>query len=310
MAREEAGRPGLPDRGADHGAPVALPPSSPVAGLRRGGRVLRMGRAIREQVQAATGIGLSTPGTRRLQPRRATRPGCGAEPPISFLSAGGPGGRRVVFIHGTPGDASDWLPLLANAPDGQERIAIDRPGFGRSGPGRPVVSLAEQAHAVATLLGTGAEPAVVVGSSYGGPVALRLAADEPERVAGVLLVGAAADPAREHIHPLQRLGATKIVAGLLPRALAHANAELIALRDELKALEQRLARIRAPVTILQGMRDTLVPPENAAYLVERLTGSIARRAMLVENAGHFLHILRPEIVETALERLLAEPQTP
>ncbi|MCF3933749.1 alpha/beta hydrolase [Acuticoccus sp. M5D2P5] len=277
----------------------------PTAARHDGGPVVRFGRAVREQFQATTGFGLS-PGARgRTSPRRTRRPGDDRVPPLSLLSTGDPGGRRVVFIHGTPGEASDWTPLLANAPEGQERIALDRPGFGESGPGGPVVRLSDQAQAVAALLGRSA-PAVVVGSSYGGPVALRLAADHPDRVAGVLLVGAAADPERERLHPLQRLGATRLVANLLPRALNHANAELIALRDELKSLEHRLARIRAPVTILQGARDTLVPPENAAYLLERLTGSIAKRLVLVERAGHFLHILRPEIVESALAELLAE----
>jgi pimeloyl-ACP methyl ester carboxylesterase len=48
----------------------------------------------------------------------------------------------------------------------------------------------------------------------------------------------------------------------LPKALAHSNAELLALRRELEELGNGLGWIRAPVTILQGLHDTLVPAES------------------------------------------------
>jgi pimeloyl-ACP methyl ester carboxylesterase len=147
---------------------------------------------------------------------------------------------------------------------------------------------------------------VVVGSSYGGPVALRLAADHPQLVSGVLLVGAAADPEREEVHPLQHLAATRALRGLLPRALAHSNAELLALRRELEELGKAIGQIRAPVTILQGLHDTLVPAENSAYLAARLVGALRRRVVLVEQAGHFLHILFSELVEEVLSQVLAD----
>jgi pimeloyl-ACP methyl ester carboxylesterase len=267
----------------------------------------RFAWALRERLQAITGIGLSHARSEAEPPRRHRLPGREGLPELSYYAAGDPAGRRILFIHGTPGEASDWDPFLRNVPVGQHRLAVDRPGFGRSGPGRPVVALAEQARAIAALLETGPAPAIIVGSSYGGPVALQLAASHPEVVSGVLLVGSAADPAREKIHPLQRLAATRAFARLLPRALAHSNAELLALRRELEALADRLGRIRAPVTILQGLHDTLVPAENATYLACRLVRTVRRRVILVERAGHFLHILSSSLVEGALAHLLADP---
>jgi len=263
-----------------------------------------LGRSLRERFQAITDIGLAPPKSQAAPPQRRDLPGHAGGPALSYLSAGDPEGRRVLFIHGTPGQAMDWAPFLETVPAGQLRLAVDRPGFGRSGPGAPVVALPDQARAIASLLEKGPGPAIVVGSSYGGPVALQLAADHPDIVSGVLLVGSAADPGREETHPVQRLVAKRTFRSLLPRPLAHSNAELLALREELVDLGQRLGRIRAPVTILQGLHDTLVPAENAVYLAGRLAREVRRRVILVERAGHFLHILRSSLVDEALAHLL------
>ncbi len=263
-------------------------------------------RSVRERFQAITNIGLSHTKVEGELPRRYSLLGRGELPTLSYLSAGDPKGRRVLFIHGTPGEAMDWTPFLKKVPAGQHRLAVDRPGFGESGPGKPVVALSEQARSIAALLETGQEPAVVVGSSYGGPVALQLAANHPEVVSGVLLVGSAADPDYEKTHPLQRLASIKAIGRLLPKALAHSNAELLVLRRELEELGNGLGRIRAPVTILQGLHDTLVPAENAAYLAGGLVGAMRRRVIFVEQAGHFLHILSSGLVENALGHLLAD----
>lgn len=253
-----------------------------------------------------TGIGLSHPRSGAEPPRRHSLPGRSGLPVLSYLAAGDPAGRSVLFIHGSPGRASDWAPFLGSVPVGQRRLAVDRPGFGQSGPGAPVVALTDQASAIAPLLEPEQRPVIVIGSSYGGAVALQLAASHPDIVSGVLLVGSPADPAREETHPVQRLAATRAVRGILPEPLAHSNAELMALPRELEALGQRLGRIQAPVTILQGLDDTLVPAENATYLVRRLDGAKHRRVILVERTGHFLHILASDLVEDALAHLLAD----
>lgn len=261
-------------------------------------------RALAERFQAITNIGLTQDNTGGAPLQRQVFRGGPGRANLSYLAAGDPAGQRVLFIHGTPGAASDWAPFLRNAPAGQHRIAIDRPGFGASGPGAPVVALADQARAIARFLEADGRPATVVGSSYGGPVALKLAAEHPEAVAGVLLVGSAADPAREDIHPVQHIVAMRALRPFLPRALAHSNAELLALRGELEDLADRIARIPAPVTVLQGLDDTLVPMDNAAYIARRLTRSARRRVILVRDTGHFLHILFSDLVEHALDQVL------
>lgn len=117
----------------------------------------------------------------------------------SFVELGGlrvhyierPGrGVPVLLLHGLPGTAEDWNAVTALLP-GRRTIAIDRPGFGYSGGG--YVPAARQLSTLAALMDRlGIPRAVVVGHSYGGTLALDFAERHPRRVAGLVLVDAAA----------------------------------------------------------------------------------------------------------------------
>ncbi len=60
---------------------------------------------------------------------------------VSYLRAGDATGTRVILVHGTPGSAEAWTDYLLRPPAGVDLIALDRPGFGRSGPQDAVTSL-------------------------------------------------------------------------------------------------------------------------------------------------------------------------
>ena len=47
---------------------------------------------------------------------------------VSALRAGDPQGRRVLFVHGTPGEATNWSPYLVDPPPGVDAVALDRIG--------------------------------------------------------------------------------------------------------------------------------------------------------------------------------------
>ncbi|MCA0044962.1 alpha/beta fold hydrolase [Celeribacter litoreus] len=260
--------------------------------------------SLRERFQAVTDVGLSPVTKGLIRPENGLLPAHADQPDLRYTFAGDGTTQSVLFIHGSPGQASDWSHFLSVTPESQTRIAVDRPGFGGSDPHRPYRQLSDQAAAIARLIAERNRPTVLVGSSFGGPVALRLAADHPDLVNGVVLVGAAADPALEKVHILQRIAHTPWVKRLLPQHLIHSNTELLTLREELDLLGERMEHIEAPVSILQGLHDTLVPPENATYLMKRLTGTKKRRVIMVENAGHFLHILTPQVVENTLDDIL------
>ena len=102
-------------------------------------------------------------------------------------------GPTVVAIHGAPGGVQDFH-RLAHALGGSARlVAVDLPGFGRSplAPGERA-TIERCVEAVREVIGAVAGgPVVLLGHSYGGHIALRVADRERERVRGVAVVASA-----------------------------------------------------------------------------------------------------------------------
>ncbi|MFD1722049.1 alpha/beta fold hydrolase [Amnibacterium endophyticum] len=105
---------------------------------------------------------------------------------------GDTGGRRVVLLHAGVADSCSWAAVLdALEPDGLDLVAIDRRGFGESPDAAPGAAFTHLDDLVDVLDGLEVGPAVLVGSSTGGGLALDLALTEPDRVHGLLLIGSA-----------------------------------------------------------------------------------------------------------------------
>jgi pimeloyl-ACP methyl ester carboxylesterase len=207
---------------------------------------------------------------------------------ISYLRGGDPRGRRIIFVHGTPGSADGWVDYLTDVPAGFDHIAVDRPGFGQSGPDGAVVSLAEQARALEPLLvNQGGDWPVLVGHSLGGPIVAWLAATYPERVGALVILAGSLDPALERIHWAQPVGEWPGIRSVLPRAMRNANRELMALKPELEALQPMLSRIACPVVIVHGTEDQLVPYANVPFMQAQMRGA-ALTVDRIEGQNHFL----------------------
>lgn len=227
------------------------------------------------------------------------------ERPLQYVEVPRAGAPRIVFIHGSPGDWRAFAPYLgAAALQGYgSLIAPDRPGFGGSGPGAVMPDLRSQAQLLAPLLEGSGAPAILVGHSLGGALAIRLAMDYPERVRGVLLVAGSVAPELEAPRWYNELASWRLVQWLIPTELVWSNRELYGLKQELQALAQDWPRLRAPVYAVQGVEDRLVDPRTADYL-EQVLAATPHRIWRVPNAGHFLLWERPEIVVSALQALI------
>ena len=226
---------------------------------------------------------------------------------LSYLQAGNPTAPRLILVHGTPGSASGWSDYLTNPPPGADVVALDRPGFGDSGPEGAVTSLEAQAAAVYAMFPTDGRRVVLLGHSRGGPIVARVAAEHPGRVAAVVLLAASLDPALEEINPMQWVGTWTAVRWALPRAIRNANAELIALKPELESLARLLPKITAPVLIVHGTKDDLVPVANVPYMQAGLSGARCVKTELLEGQNHFLPWNSTGVVRQAIAWALGAP---
>lgn len=222
---------------------------------------------------------------------------------LSFLVSGETHGLPVIFVHGTPGDAKGWIEYLQKVPDGFRFIAIDRPGFGESGPDSET-SLANQAKAVADLVtDLRLSPAILVGHSLGGPIIAQTAIDHPDLVAGLVILAGSLDPAQEDVPFIQYIGDTWPISAILPRGVRNANREIIALEPQLQDLAPRLSTIKSPTIIVHGTKDDLVPFANVSFMKARMSGSTIVSIVELQGQNHFLPWNSKQHVDSAILEL-------
>jgi 2-succinyl-6-hydroxy-2,4-cyclohexadiene-1-carboxylate synthase len=109
----------------------------------------------------------------------------------------GAGGRPFVLVHGFTGSRDDFREMLPRLAVRGRTLALDLRGHGgTSNPGSPDAYTLESL--VGDVLGLldalGAPRFDLLGHSMGGMVALRIALEEPERVASLLLMDTSAEP--------------------------------------------------------------------------------------------------------------------
>lgn len=107
-----------------------------------------------------------------------------------FLEAGA--GPLVLLVHSSASGARQWRRLMDDLKDSFHVRAVNLYGYGRTPPwsADAAQSLDDQADLVETALPPGAETLCLVGHSFGGSVAMKLAARLSGRVTGLALLEA------------------------------------------------------------------------------------------------------------------------
>jgi pimeloyl-ACP methyl ester carboxylesterase len=254
----------------------------------------------------------------------------------------------LVLIHGASGNVRELLAALQEPLAGRfNLIAIDRPGHGHTSCGDRTASDPErQAEIVgAALDALGVGPAIVLGHSWGGAVALALALRRPELVSGLVLVAPASHPWPGGVARRTRLFARPYVGRalaelvLLPLGLVLVGPvvrRIFAPDPVPPGFSRRIGALLAirPGTFAAGCRDIAdlsdhlarlsrrygeirVPTEIVAGDNDRVVstrhhaGGLARdipgaRLTVLAGAGHMPHWSRTEEVVAAIDRV-AEP---
>lgn len=231
-------------------------------------------------------------------------------PALSYLRAGDATKPRVIYIHGTPGDATGWADFLVDPVLRCDSISVDRLGFGKSGPkgGGGVSSFEMQAKAIEPLLvKQGGKWPIVVGHSLGGPIAAWIAGAHPDKVSGLIIVAGSLDPAQEKPGVAQEIATTDLARFLMPRALDNSMGELNAAKKQTELLAPLLEKITCPVVVIHGTTDELVPYANVAYIQKMVTHAASLQVFTIQKQGHFVPWERPEIIREAVEQLVKSP---
>ncbi len=221
---------------------------------------------------------------------------------VEVAPAAGETRQLLVFVHGTPGSLRAFRSYLAD-PILRERfhmISITRVGW-IAGAESKEPSLAAQARALRPILemDRSGRGAILMGHSYGGPVIARAAMDYNELVGGLVFVAATADPelSGPRWYNYFSFWWPEFVLG---DRLMGANDEIMAVQPQLAEMLPRWESLTMPALIVQGDEDSLVHPQNADFLRERLVNS---RWLPRPGGDHFIlwgdmPVIRDAIVET------------
>lgn len=213
----------------------------------------------------------------------------------------------VVFIHGAPG-ALDAFNNFLKDPDLRNRtrmIAVDRAGYGLSNFGIAETSLQKQAALIAPLLqkNRSYHKPIIVGHSFGGTIAAKLAMEYPDLIGGVILAGAAVDPDHEKFFSIARIIEIPYLNYIVPESMLVANQEKITHVDELKLMLPDWPAISTKVTILHGKDDGLVPIENARFAEKKLVNAHVKMA-IYEDTGHLIPWTKPDLLKKEILSLI------
>ena len=213
----------------------------------------------------------------------------------------------LVFVHGSPGGSGVWASQFNSPLKNANLLAYDRPGFGGSKPARRQPHLQEQADALMTLLASATTNRVLlIGHSYGSPIALLAALEHPAQIGGVLLIGGDVDPSQEKPWLVQYLFGWEVTSWILPQALRQCNREMLTVRADLLEMQKLLPNLSVPVVMLHGDKDPLVPVQNVAWLEQQLAAagrSNLFAKIILPGVNHFIPWEHPGEVERGVRLL-------
>ena len=203
----------------------------------------------------------------------------------------------LLLIHGAPGN---WYGYLRTMDDTllQRRfqmLVVERPGYGKSRQRRPLLRLKSrmgidfQARSIAKALSLNrsGQLAIVLGRSYGAPIAVRLATLSPEKVGHLFLISPAIDPDKEKFWWFSKWGRLPLVQLFLPRSLNLATYEKYEHAHQLRGLLPYWSQLRPPITVVQGAQDWLIDQGNLAF-AKRMLANKPARFQLLPDAGHLI----------------------
>ncbi len=231
---------------------------------------------------------------------------------IYFRHLGRKHQRPIVLIHGAAGDGTLWIDVARKLSKNFRVIVPDLPGHGKSSGQPPSSDVSEYSRSVRRFIRNelGLSRVLLVGHSMGGAVALETALEDPELLAGIVLVSTGA---RLRVHPAF-INTLKEDPDSAVSFLSHAVGP-VKKKDEIVRLLERsfirssgrcalqdfiacdhfdrtndIKNITLPALILCGKEDFLTPVKYSYYLKDQLRNS---SMVSIGGCGHILMLEAP-----------------
>jgi len=248
-----------------------------------------------------------------------------------------PNDPAIVLLHGLLRDGAMWDDQVGPLSELGRVVVIDGPGHGKSEV-PPPFSLDDHARALVDALDAlGIFKALLIGLSWGGMVAMRVALDNPMRIVALGLLDTTAEaPGRVRRVKERVMSSVFRTVGLPPAIVESQIAPLLfgrkTLRERPEMVEQLYSRvsgfprlgvsravkaasverpsildkvraISCPTLVLCGRDDLSTPPARSEAIVNRLPRATLK---YIDDAGHSCTIEQPQAVNAALVPFVRE----
>jgi pimeloyl-ACP methyl ester carboxylesterase len=220
-------------------------------------------------------------------------------------------GEPLLLLHGGLGTIDMFAPIMPVLADGREVIAVDLHGHGRTQLGDRAIDLVDIGDDLATVLqALGYDQVDVMGYSFGGGAAFRLAVQHPERVRRLVLVSAGF--AQDGFHPEMLPMQAQVGAGMAEMmkdtpmyfsyaAVAPDVSEFPKLLDNMGALMRKpynwaedVKTLNMPVMLVFGDSD-MYRPEHVIEFYKLLGGGLRDAGWMREHMSQNRLAILPDL---------------
>lgn len=215
----------------------------------------------------------------------------------------------LLLIHGAPGGWFSNISLVDD-PELQAKyhiIAVSRPGYHKSrfkNKLKPLTSIEIQATAIheALRVNRSFKKGIVFGTSYGAPIAAKMAINYPNEFYHLVMISGALDPENEKFWWFHKYLRSLFVRLSMPRFINTATEEKFTHVDELQLLLPEWQKLSLPVTVVQGTNDQIVPSINFEFARQKLRNKDAE-FISISGAGHMIRRSHPHVIKELLLRI-------